>query len=171
MITKIIKEYGKTQRQRIDLNKSDGFTPGSEVVIIPVDEYNGIKQNILNLTNQLRSCEDKLTGKKNEIQIYKNQENNLKKIVENVTAPIDENYKEQLESKDKEIKQLKMELKAIKKKTTRFNLELMGLNTIDMLFKHKHKKLITDFNDEITLLADDPKLNAMDTAALQSDEK
>lgn len=171
MITKIIKEYGKTQRQRIDLNKSDGFTPGSEVVIIPVDEYNGIKQNILNLTNQLRSSEDKVTAKDNEIQIYKDQENNLKKIVEDVTAPIDENYKKQLESKDQEIKQLKMQLNTLKAKTTQFNLELMGLNTIDMLFKHKHKKLITDFNDEITILTDDPKLNASDVPALQSNKK
>lgn len=170
MITKIIKEYGKTQRQRIDLNKSDGFTPGSEVVIIPVDEYNGIKQNILNLTNQLRSSEDKVTAKDNEIQIYKDQENNLRKIVEDVTAPIDENYKKQLESKDNEINQLQMELNTLKAKTIQFNLELMGLNTIDMLFKHKHKKLITNFNDEITILADDPKLNAKDTPALQTKE-
>ena len=64
-----------------------------------------------------------------------------------------------------------MELNTLKAKTIQFNLELMGLNTIDMLFKHKHKKLITNFNDEITILADDPKLNASDVPALQSDEK
>ena len=45
-------------------------------------------------------------------------------------------------------------------------MELMGLNTIDMLFKHKHKKLITDFNDEITIVGDDPNIIDTDTKAI-----
>ena len=47
MIEKVVKEYGtKSKRQRIDINKSDNLSSGETVVLIPVDEYNGIKQNI-----------------------------------------------------------------------------------------------------------------------------
>jgi len=171
MIRKQIKAYGKTQRQRIDLANSDGFSPGSEVVLLTGLEYDGIMQNLDNLKKQLRDTEDKLYSADQELQILHKQENNLKKIIEDVTAPIDERYKKQLESKDQEIKQLKMQLNTLQAKTTQFNLELMGLNTIDMLLKHKHKKLIHNFNDEITILVNDPKLNASDVPALQSDEK
>lgn len=178
MIIKKIKEYGnKTKRQRIDLNKSDGLTPGSEVVLIPVEKYNSIKQDILDLQNELMTArnESEMAAEVNanlekQIQSLKDQEINLRQIVEDVTAPIDKRYKKQLESKDKEIKQLKRQLNTLKAKTTQFNLELMGLNTIDMLFKHKHKKLITDFNDEITIVGDDPNIIDADTKKLPGND-
>ena len=170
MIRKQIKAYGKTQRQRIDLANSDGFSPGSEVVLLTALEYDGIMQNLDNLKKQLRDTEDKLYSADQELQILHKQENNLKKIIEDVTAPIDERYQKQLESKDQEIKQLKMQLNTLQAKTTQFNLELMGLNTIDMLFKHKHKKLITDFNDEITIVGDDPNIIDADTKKLPGND-
>ena len=174
MIIKKIKEYGnKTKRQRIDLNKSDGLTPGSEVVLIPVEKYNSIKQDILDLQNELMTARNEsemlmeINAKlEQQIADMKNQEINLRKIIEDVTAPIDEHYQNELENKNDEIKQLKRQLNTLKAKTTQFNLELMGLNTIDMLFKHKHKKLITDFNDEITIVGDDPNIIDTDTKAI-----
>ena len=167
MIHKQVKEYGtKNKRQRIDLNKKDGFDADADVVIMTASEYKGIKDNIINLTRQLRTTEDKLNAKKDEIKIYKNQEQNLKQIVEDVTAPIYENHKKELSIKEDEIKQLKMQLKALEQKTNQYNLDMQGLNLFDFAIFRKHKKLIKNFNDEITLLAAEPKIVDADARAI-----
>ena len=171
MIHKQVKEYGtKTKRQRIDLNKKDGFDADADVVIMTASEYDGIKQNILNLTRQLRTTEDKLAAKEDEIQIYKDQEQNLKKIVEDVTAPIDDHYQKELRIKDDKINQLQVQLKALEQKTNQYNLDMQGLNAIEILILRKHKKLIQKYNDEITLLAVDPKIIDADAKAIPGKE-
>lgn len=162
MITKTIKEYGKTKRQRIDVNIGDGFNPGDEVVLVPVSEYDGIKQNILNLTSQLRTTENKLAAKNEEIQIYKNQEQNLKQIVEDVTAPI----KKELEDKDNEIKQLELQIKVLQRMASQYNIQMSGLSAIDILFRHKHKDLIDDFNNNIWIINQDNQVGNIDLKKL-----
>ena len=164
MINKQVKEYSK--RQRIDLNKKDGFAPGENVVIMSATEYDGIKDNILKLTRQLRNTENKLSSKDNEIQIYKDREQNLKQIIEDVTAPIYENHKKELKIKDDKLNQLRMQLELMKSKTNQYNLELMGLNAIDIAIFRKHKKLIKNYNEEITLLGVDPETIDADTKAI-----
>ena len=166
MIHKKVKEY--SNRQRIDLNKKDGFKADNEVVIMTADEYDGIKQNIINLTRQLRSTENKLYAKEDEIQIYKDQEQNLKQIVEDVTAPIYANHQKELSKKDKEIKQLQLQLKTLQAKTNKYNLDMTGLNAIEILIFRKHKKLIHNFNDEIAVLGVDPKI--VDTEKLPGND-
>lgn len=169
MITKTIKEYGKSQRQRIDVNKSDGLSTGEDVVLIPVTEYDKIKQNIMNLTRQLRSCEDKLSAKEDEIKIYKDQEQNLEELIKNAITPIDNHYqkqlsdirkdhKKELENKDNEIKQLELQLKTLQRIASQYNIQMGGLSAIDMLFRKKHKELIEDFNNNIWIINQDNQI-------------
>ena len=173
MITKTVKEYGKSQRQRIDINKSDGLTTGKDVVLIPVTEYDGIKQNIMNLTSQLRSCEDKLSAKEDEIQIYKDQEQNLEELIQNAITPIDNHYqkqlsnidkeyKKQLENKDNQIKQLENQLKLLQQISSQYNIQMGGLSAIDILFRKKHKLLIDDFNNKIWIINQDKQVEDVD---------
>ena len=170
MITKTIKEYGKSQRQRIDVNKSDGLSTGEDVVLIPVTEYDKIKQNIMNLTRQLRSCEDKLSAKEYEIKIYKDQEQNLEELIKNAITPIDEHYQREIKNKDNKINELETKLKTLETKINQYNLDMQGLNAIDLLIFRKHKKLIQKYNDEITVFADDPKIIDADTKAIPGED-
>ena len=158
MITKTIKEYGKSQRQRIDVNKSDGLSTGEDVVLIPVTEYDKIKQNIMNLTRQLRSCEDKLSAKEDEIKIYKDQEQNLEELIKNAITPIDEHYQKELKNKDDKIKQLELQLKTLQRIASQYNIQMGGLSAIDMLFRKKHKELIEDFNNNIWIINPDNQI-------------
>ena len=167
MIVKTIKAYGKTQRQRIDLNNGDGFTPGEDVVLIPVIEYDGIKQNILNLTNQLRNTENKLQYVQEQ---QENQEQNLKQIIEDVTAPIYENHQKDLEKKDNEIKQLKLQIKALQQISSKYNIQMSGLSAIDILFRKKHKDLIDDFNNNIWIINQDNQVEDVDLKKLPADK-
>ena len=167
MINKKVKEY--SNRQRIDLNKNDGFNPGDEVIIITAKRNDEIKETILDLRSQLISAENKLAAKDEEITIYKNQEQNLKQIIKDVTAPIyenhkkelskkDDHYQKELSKKDDEINQLQIQLDLLKDKINRYNLDMQGLNAIDIAIFRKHKKLIKNFNDEITIIGADSKI-------------
>ncbi len=176
MIVKEVKEYGtKSKRQRIDLNKKDGFAPGDEVIIIQKDKFDEIKEDILELQSELIVKDKDIEIYKNRIDILSNQEQrqdlNLKEIIQDVTTPIYENHKKELENKDNEIKQLKLQLKSLENKTKQYNLDMMGLNTIDVLFRSKHKHLIQKFNNEISLIIDDPKIVEVDTPGLPGSNK
>ena len=149
MLNKKVKEY--TGRQRIDINKNDGLTPGAEVVILTLDEYNAIKDDILDIGN-------KLAAKDSELQLMKNQEQNLKEIIKNVTAPIHERHDKEIAKKDAEIERLSNELKALHDKTTQYNLDMQGLNIFDIAIFHKHKKLIAGFNEDIALIGVDQEI-------------
>ena len=167
MIQKQVKQFGKkSPRLKIDINKSDNLTADTDVVILTADEYAGIKQNIINLTKQLRSAEDRLSAKVDELQIYKDQERNLKQIIEDVTAPIYENHQKELSKKEDEINQLQRQLKTLQAKTNQYNLELMGLNAFDIAIFRKHKKLIKEFNENIAILEVDPKIVDADAKAI-----
>ena len=146
MIKKEVKAYGKSQRQRIDFNKGDHLEVGQEVNILTNQEY-----------EELLECQSELQKVKSELIAMQNQEVNLKELIQDVTAPIYENHKKELENKDIELKGLRLQLELMKEKTNRFNLELMSLNTIDVLFRRKHKNIIYDFQDEFTQISkDDP---------------
>lgn len=142
MLFKQVKEYSK--RQRINLNKDDGLNPGDNVVVLTANEYDNIKKDILQLQDQAIKLEK-------ENQILQNQEQNLKEIIQDVTTPIYENHKKELQDKDLQIKQLSNELKTLKAKCNQFNLDLMGLNAIDIVILRKYKKLIQEFNNTISI--------------------
>ena len=132
MIKKEVKAYGKSQRQRIDFNKGDHLEVGQEVNILTNQEY-----------DELLECQSELQKVKNELIAMQNQEVNLKELIQDVTAPIYENHKKELENKDIELKGLRLQL------------ELMSLNTVDVLFRRKHKNIIYDFQEEFTQISKD----------------
>lgn len=151
MIFKEVKQY--SNRQRIDLNKKDNLEAGSEVVILTRKEFDEIEKDYLDL-------QDKYVRLENQVRMKQEQEQNLKEIIENVTAPIYENHKKELEIKDIEIKQLQGKLNIIRKSCSQFNVELMDLNALDILFRSKHKKLIKEFNNTIFVNVDGEVVNA-----------
>lgn len=162
MIIKQVKEY--SNRQRIDINKSDGLNSGSEVVILSKSDYD-------NLINENKDLNNELTAKTTELQLLKDQENNLKDIVTDSIAPIDKHYQKELENKDNQIKQLKHQLNTLQAKANQHNLDMQGLNVFTMFFLRKHKKLISNFNDTITAITNDPKIIDADTKAIPGSKK
>ncbi|MBR2651901.1 hypothetical protein IKD56_00670 [bacterium] len=162
MLFKQVKEYSK--RQRIDINKSDGLTPNADVVILTVQEYDEIK-------NRLLVLQDKLTASEKEVQLLQRQEQNLKEIIQDVTAPIYENHEKELEKKDDMINDLQVQLELLKNKINNYNLDLMGLNAIDMIIFRKHKKLIKDYTEEFTLVGLDQEVINADSKALPNKDK
>lgn len=153
MLYKQVKEY--KGRQRIDINKKDNMVADSEVVILTADEYDTLK-------NKLLTMQDTITGMKKELEIYQNQEQSLKEIIEDVNAPIHELYKKELKSKDDYISQLEDKYKTLYDKAGQYNLELMGLNGFEILFFRKHKKLIKTFDADMKLIGKDADIVTTD---------
>ena len=173
MLFKKVKEYSK--RQRIDINKSDGLTPGEDVAIIPKQKYDEIKQDILDLQNELMTARNESemlqeinNNLEKQIQDLKDKEVNLQQLIKDAVTPIDEHYQKELENKSNEINQLQMELKTLRAKAYQNNLELMGLNIFDLGIFRKHKKLIKEFNQELTILSSDPNIVATDVKAIDN---
>ena len=138
MIYKEVKEY--SQRQRINLNKKDGFSKGDKIVVMSEKEYNDLTREVTNLNN-------KITAKDKELEVYTNQEQNLKEIIENITTPIYENHKKELENREVKINELEEQLKKKKKIYVQYNISMTALNLWDILVFRRHKKLINDFNN------------------------
>ena len=185
MIIKQVKEYGsKTKRQRIDLAKADGFTPGEDVVIIPKQKYDSIKQDILDLQQQITDKDSELkiayeqiniasevsNNLKKQFEDLRNQKINLQQVVKDALTPIDEHYQKELKKKDKQIEQLEIKYNSLLGKAHKNNLELMGLNIFEMGLFHKHKKLIMDFDQELTIVATDPEVVTTDVKKLRGNE-
>ena len=159
MIKKEVKAYGKTQRQRIDFNKGDHLEVGQEVNILTNQEY-----------EELLECQSELQKVKNELIAMQNQEVNLKELIQDVTAPIYENHKKELENKDKQINQLQDKLDALKKIFNQFIISITSLSAWDIFFRGKHKDLISDFNSRIWITTNDNEFEDMDQPAIPGDE-
>ena len=159
MIKKEVKAYGKTQRQRIDFNKRDHLEVGQEVNILTNQEY-----------DELLECQSELQKVKNELIAMQNQEVNLKELIQDVTAPIYENHKKELQNKDKQINQLQDKLDALKKIFNQFIISITSLSARDIFFRGKHKDLISDFNSRIWITTNDNEVEDMDQPAIPGDE-
>lgn len=159
MIKKEVKAYGKTQRQRIDFNKRDHLEVGQEVNILTNQEY-----------EELLECQSELQKVKNELIAMQNQEVNLKELIQDVTAPIYENHKKELQNKDKQINQLQDKLDALKKIFNQFIISITSLSAWDIFFRGKHKDLISDFNSRIWITTKDNEVEDMDQPAIPGDE-
>lgn len=160
MLFKEVKEYSK--RQRVNITNNDELETGSKIVIMTAKEYDNFKSEVVELQDQLRNLEK-------ENQLLQKQEQNLKQIIQDVTTPIYENHKKELENKDNEIKQLTNELNTMKKVCNQYNLDMTGLNIIDILIFRKHKKLIKNFNGSIWVNVNDPVI--ADAKAIPDKEK
>lgn len=159
MIKKEVKAYGKSQRQRIDFNKGDHLEVGQEVNILTNQEY-----------EELLECQSELQKVKNELIAMQNQEVNLKELIQDVTAPIYENHKKELQNKDKQINQLQDKLDALKKIFNQFIISITSLSAWDIFFRGKHKDLISDFNSRIWITTKDNEVEDMDQPAIPGDE-
>lgn len=159
MIKKEVKAYGKTQRQRIDFNKGDHLEVGQEVNILTNQEY-----------EELLECQSELQKVKNELIAMQNQEVNLKELIQDVTAPIYENHKKELEDKANQIKQLQRQVDALKKIFNQFIISITSLSAWDIFFRGKHKDLISDFNSRIWITTKDNEVEDMDQPAIPGDE-
>ena len=159
MIKKEVKAYGKSQRQRIDFNKGDHLEVGQEVNILTNQEY-----------EELLECQSELQKVKNELIAMQNQEVNLKELIQDVTAPIYENHKKELQNKDKQINQLQDKLDALKKIFNQFIISITSLSAWDIFFRGKHKDLISDFNSRIWITTNDNEVEDMDQPAIPGDE-
>lgn len=174
VVNKIIKEYGsKAKRLRIDINKTDGLTPGSEVCIIPVDEYQDLQQQITDLKQDVKIARaeadigsEVIKKLEDQIQDYKTRDINLEKVVTDALSPIDKHYTKELENKDKQYKQLEIKYNSLLGKAHKNNLELMGLNAYQLLIQRKYKKLIMEFDQELTILLNDQNLEVADAPRL-----
>ena len=159
MIKKEVKAYGKSQRQRIDFNKGDHLEVGQEVNILTNQEY-----------EELLECQSELQKVKSELMAMQNQEVNLKELIQDVTAPIYENHKKELQNKDKQINQLQDKLDALKKIFNQFIISITSLSAWDIFFRGKHKDLISDFNSRIWITTKDNEVEDMDQPAIPGDE-
>ena len=165
MLFKKVKEYGADKRQHIIINKSDNF-PSGDVVIFTEDEYQDFKQGILDLEDKIKTLENENSKLLALNDNYKNQEKNLKEIVEDVTAPIHENYKEDLKAKDDKINELQTKIDAVELKFNEYNLELNGLNGIEMLLLRRHKPMIKQYSATINTII---KSNKIDNTVVDAD--
>ena len=160
MIIKKIKEYGqKSPRLKIDINKGDGFNPGDEVVILGKEEYDAIKDKLLDYT-----------ALKKENQLLHNQEQNLQNLIEDVTTPIYANHEKELSKKDNLIEQLQMQVNRLKEICNQFNIDIASLSAWDIIFKGKHKVLVSEFNKSIWFTAKDNQVEEVEQPAIPGDE-
>lgn len=174
IVVKEVKEY--SNRLRINLNKSDGFSDGQEVVILPKKQYDfrmQVKDNQIAerekdiglLSVQISTMKSEIEKLTIEKELLENQQNNLKEIIEDVVNPIHEQHKKELSAKDVEIKQLQMENKALKHKSSQLCIDIMDLSALQLIFTDKKKVLIDDFNKSISIVM--PTDPITDTEKLQ----
>lgn len=121
---KEIKNY--SGRKRINIVKDDGFKTGEKVVLLSEKEYTDLKQ------------------KKEDIDIDL--------ILETTIKTINKNHEKQLQQLEKQVKEKEKELNQIKGVFTRFITQINGLSFFDLIFKHKHKELVSDFHDSVWIM-------------------
>ena len=109
-------------RKRINIVKDDGFKTGETVVLLTEQEYKELKQ------------------KKENIDI------------DIILKTINKNHEKQLQKLEKQVKEKEKELNQIKGGFTRFITQVNGLSFFDLIFKHKHKELISDFQDRVWIM-------------------
>lgn len=174
MMTKIVKEY--SNRQRIDLNKGDGFSAGDEIILLTKSEYDNIQQVMQNMDTQIKILENENTMMNNyEMKLKKSLETKqkeldtqLEKMLEISLKPITKTHKEELDRKDNKLNQLSDELKTLREISSQFSTKISQLSTLDILFRKKHINLIDDFEKSIWINAEDKKIVDADVKQVTS---
>ena len=141
VVEKEVKEYSK--RQRINLNKSDGFNDGDTVIILPINEFNEIKEQLMQLNNY-----------KAKVEAYENGKELLKEITPDNTKDIVKAYEERLDKKDNELNEKDDEINRLKDIFSNYEKRVYGLNAIDVLFR-RNKKLSDEFHNSIWIIKKD----------------
>lgn len=145
VLEKQVKEY--SDRQRINLNKADGFNANDTVYILSADEYGNIKQSLLDLKKQIDIVNDsKDTAIKTAKEINKNNLSDVHKI-----------HQKEIDKKDNEIKELHEQLNQLRGMISNFLIQLNGLNAIDVIIRKKYKNLISELQSKIWIKSADKK--------------
>ena len=158
MRVKEIKNY--SGRLRINIVQDDGFQSNEEVVLMSMQEYDSIKDSILEL-------QDKVTEAKKEAEMYKDQMDDIIKLALN---PIEEHYNSELEKKDKVISDKEDEINNIKAVLNKFSTSMSGLSFIDLI-RGKHKNLIDDFHDSIWVNVPMDQVQEVEKLPIRDDKK
>ena len=137
-VQKDVKEY--SGRQRINLNKGDGFNDGDIVIVMAVNEFEEIKEQLLQLNEYKAKVE---AFEKIAQQPPKDNDETIKKI--------SQGYEERLDKKDNELKEKDKEISRLKDIFSNYEKRIYGLNLFDMILR-KNKKLSDEFHDSIWII-------------------
>lgn len=131
-VKKQVKEYSK--RQRINLNKADDFITNADVYVMTEKEYYDITSSNEKIITELNQRHEK------ELQ------------------NISELYQKQLSEKDIKITQLENDLNNIRSVASNVLIQLNGLSLWDVIFRSRHKVLISDFQKSIWIDSHDVEI-------------
>ena len=137
-VQKDVKEY--SGRQRINLNKGDGFNDGDIVIVMAINEFEEIKEQLLQLNEYKAKVE---AFEKIAQQPPKDNDETIKKI--------SQGYEERLDKKDNELKEKDKEISRLKDIFSNYEKRIYGLNLFDMILR-KNKKLSDEFHDSIWII-------------------
>lgn len=137
-VQKDVKEY--SGRQRINLNKGDGFNDGDIVIVMAFSEFEEIKEQLLQLNEYKAKVE---AFEKIAQQPPKDNDETIKKI--------SQGYEERLDKKDNELKEKDKEISRLKDIFSNYEKRIYGLNLFDMILR-KNKKLSDEFHDSIWII-------------------
>lgn len=149
VIKKQVKEY--SGRQRINLNKSDGFKSNCDIVLMSVTEYEEIKEQLM----QLNDCKAHIKGYEKGTLIIAEE---FKKMGANAIDKLNKTHEKEISSKDNEIKKLNDKIEHLKEICSNYNIQMNGLSLFDMIFRRKHKTLVNDFNSKIWIIKNKPEI-------------
>lgn len=140
-VQKDVKEYSK--RQRINLNKGDGFNDGDIVIVMAVSEFEEIKEQLIQLNTYKAKVEAYETG--NEL---------LKGMSTDSSKDIVEAYEKRLDKKDNQLNEKDNEISRLKDIFSNYEKRVYGLNPFDVLLR-RNKKLSDEFHNSIWIIAPD----------------
>lgn len=144
-VQKDVKEY--SSRQRINLNKGDGFNDGDIVIVMAINEFEEIKEQLM----QLNECKAKVEAFEKIInQPPKDKDETLEKI--------SQRYEERLDKKDNELKEKDKEIGRLKDIFSNYEKRVYGLNPFDVLFR-RNKKLSDEFHNSIWIINDNETID------------
>lgn len=140
-VQKDVKEYSK--RQRINLNKGDGFNDGDIVIVMAISEFEKIKEQLIQLNTYKAKVEAYETG--NEL---------LKGMSTDSSKDIVEAYEKRLDKKDNQLNEKDNEISRLKDIFSNYEKRVYGLNPFDVLLR-RNKKLSDEFHNSIWIIAPD----------------
>ena len=147
VIIKEVKMY--SNRKRINITNNDGLNPGDEVVLLPKSIYDEmIKEN---QELKLKVANDNQDN---------NKDLNLEEMLSDILNPIYKHHEKELEKKDGIINEKDTEIKRLQSQASKFNTAMNGLSSIDIMFRRKHKKLISDYQDTIWIYGKSKSITA-----------
>lgn len=165
MRVKEIKNY--SGRLRINIVQDDPFQPNEKVVLMSMQEYEEIKDKILELQEQVTEVQKEAEMLQTTIDQHNDQ---IPQIVKVALSPIEEHYNSELEKKDNVISDKEDEINNIKAVLNKFSTSMSGLSFIDLI-RGKHKNLIDDFHDSIWVNVPMDQVQEVEKLPIRDDKK